>query len=78
MQPQHIHQDIPGGVPLKMWTHGVPVDDAAVRQLTNAARLPIDPKLSAGVDRGLVELFTGDWLDGLISAIIDLPPRAQA
>ena len=41
MEPQHIHQDIPGGVPLKMWTRGVPVDDGAVRQLTNAARLPV-------------------------------------
>ncbi len=46
--------------------------------IPNAARLPVDPKLSAGVDRGLVELFTGDWLDGLISAIIDLPPHEQA
>ncbi|AVO33791.1 RtcB family protein [Ottowia oryzae] len=41
MEPQHIHQDIPGGVPLKMWTHGVPVDNGAIQQLTNAARLPI-------------------------------------
>ncbi len=51
---------------------------AKAYDIPNAARLPIDPKLSAGIDRGLVELFTGDWLDGLISAIIDLPPRAQA
>ena len=51
---------------------------AKTYSIPNAARLPIDPKLSAGIDRGLVELFTGDWLDGLISAIIDLPPRAQA
>ena len=41
MQTDHIHQDIPGGVPLKMWTRGVPVDDGAIQQLTNAARLPI-------------------------------------
>ena len=41
MEPQYIHQDIPGGVPLKMWTRGVPVDAGAIRQLTNAARLPI-------------------------------------
>ena len=37
----HIHEDVPGGVPLKMWTRGVPVEDEAKRQLTNAARLPI-------------------------------------
>jgi tRNA-splicing ligase RtcB (3'-phosphate/5'-hydroxy nucleic acid ligase) len=36
-----IHEDVPGGVPLKMWTRGVPVEDAARRQLENAARLPI-------------------------------------
>lgn len=33
--------DVAGGVPLKMWTQGVPVDDQARRQLENAARLPI-------------------------------------
>ena len=29
------------GVPIKMWTRGVPVEDDARRQLANAARLPI-------------------------------------
>ena len=38
---QHIHEDVPGGVPLKMWTRGVPIEPEAKRQLTNAARLPI-------------------------------------
>ncbi|MCW5637333.1 MAG: RtcB family protein, partial [Rubrivivax sp.] len=38
---QHIHEDVPGGVPLKMWTRGVPVEGEVKRQLTNAARLPI-------------------------------------
>src|SRR6185312_9944256 len=41
MDTNPIHEDVPGGVPLKMWTRGVPVEDAAKRQLTNAARLPI-------------------------------------
>ncbi|MBP7453707.1 MAG: RtcB family protein [Ottowia sp.] len=41
MEPHYIQEDIPGGVPLKMWTRGVPVDDGARRQLTHAARLPI-------------------------------------
>jgi tRNA-splicing ligase RtcB len=35
------HEDVPGGVPLKMWTKGVPVEDEARRQLQNAARLPV-------------------------------------
>ncbi len=30
-----------GGVPVKMWTHGVPVEDEARRQLSQIARLPV-------------------------------------
>src|ERR1041385_6110172 len=41
METSHIHQDVPGGVPIKMWTRGVPVEDEARRQLMNAARLPV-------------------------------------
>ena len=41
MEQQHIHEDIPGGVPLKMWTRGVPVEAEARKQLANAARLPV-------------------------------------
>ena len=33
METNHIHEDVPGGVPLKMWTRGVPVEDEAKRQL---------------------------------------------
>src|SRR5688572_94811 len=29
-----------GGVPVKHWTRGVPVEDAALRQLANVAKLP--------------------------------------
>lgn len=32
---------VEGGVPVKMWTRGVPVEDEAQKQLENAARLPI-------------------------------------
>ena len=41
MDSNCLHEDVPGGVPLKMWTRGVPIEDEAKRQLTNAARLPI-------------------------------------
>jgi tRNA-splicing ligase RtcB (3'-phosphate/5'-hydroxy nucleic acid ligase) len=41
MQANFILEEVPGGVPLKMWTRGVPVEDEAKRQLINAARLPI-------------------------------------
>lgn len=33
--------EVAGGVPVKMWTRGVPVEDEARQQLENAARLPI-------------------------------------
>ncbi|MGQ0596938.1 RtcB family protein [Aquabacterium sp.] len=41
METNYIEEDMPGGVPVKMWTRGVPVEDEARRQLTNAARLPV-------------------------------------
>ncbi len=50
---------------------------AQTHHIPHAARLPIDAKLSSGVDKGLVELFTGDWLDTLINAIVDMPPKEQ-
>ncbi len=34
-------EQVPGGVPIKMWTRGVPVEDDAKKQLGNASRLPI-------------------------------------
>ena len=39
--PHHDTLPVPGGAPIKLWTRGVPVDAGAIRQLTNAARLPI-------------------------------------
>jgi len=41
MESNYIEEQTGGGVPVKMWTRGVPVEDAARRQLQNAARLPI-------------------------------------
>ena len=34
------YQHVEGGVPIKMWTRGVPVDDKARDQLTRAAKMP--------------------------------------
>jgi Mrp family chromosome partitioning ATPase len=42
--------------------------------IPHAARLPVDPKLSTACDRGLIELFNGDWLNGLADALMDLEP----
>jgi tRNA-splicing ligase RtcB len=41
METHYIEEEVAGGVPVKMWTRGVPVEDEAKRQLANAARLPI-------------------------------------
>jgi tRNA-splicing ligase RtcB len=41
MEPNYELQEVAGGVPLKMWTRGVPVEAEARKQLSNAARLPI-------------------------------------
>jgi tRNA-splicing ligase RtcB len=40
-QAHHDTEAVPGGVPIKMWTRGVPVEDDARAQLANAARLPV-------------------------------------
>lgn len=36
----YVRFDPPGGVPVKAWVRGVPLEDAARRQLDNVARLP--------------------------------------
>jgi len=38
---------------------------AGEHNLPVLAKLPIDPKISAACDRGMIELFEGDWFDGL-------------
>jgi Mrp family chromosome partitioning ATPase len=36
---------------------------AAKHDLKVLAKLPIDPKISAACDKGMIELFEGDWLE---------------
>jgi len=33
--------------------------------IENVSNLPINPKLAAACDKGLIELFEGDWLDNM-------------
>jgi tRNA-splicing ligase RtcB len=40
-QQNYDIEQLEGGVPIKMWTRGVPVEPAAKQQLANAARLPV-------------------------------------
>src|SRR5918912_3461595 len=74
MEPQHIHEDVPGGVPLKMWTQGVPVEDEAKRQLTNAARLPIVFKHVAAMPD--VHLGIGATVGSVIPTVKAIIPAA--
>ena len=38
-------------------------------KIPNIARLPIDPKLAAACDKGMIELFDGDWLNEMADAV---------
>ena len=40
MTTTYDYQHVEGGVPIKMWTRGVPVEDGARAQLTRAAQMP--------------------------------------
>lgn len=46
------------------------VDEIAQKyDIPNVAKIPVDPKLAAAVDAGMIELFEGDWLDPLADYI---------
>ena len=51
--------------------------DAIARQygIPHTAALPIDRKLAASADKGMIELPNGDWLDEIANAIDELPAR---
>ena len=49
------------------------VDDVAARNgVTLTARMPVNPALAAACDAGMIEMFDGDWLNGLADAIAAL------
>lgn len=46
------------------------VDEIAAKyNIPNVAKIPVDPKLAAAVDAGMIELFDGNWLDELADYI---------
>ena len=52
------------------------VDEIADRyNIPLTAKLPIDSKLTGSVDKGMIELFNGDWLDKLADAIYEMPSK---
>ena len=42
---------------------------ATAHGIKSVSELPIDPKLAAACDKGMIELFEGDWLDKLTDII---------
>ena len=63
-----------GGVPIKMWTRGVPVEDEAKKQLANAARLPIVFKHIAAMPD--VHLGIGATVGSVIPTLRAIIPAA--
>lgn len=45
---------------------------AASHGIQTVARLPVHPKLSAAVDKGVIELYEGNWLDGVSESLLSL------
>jgi tRNA-splicing ligase RtcB len=74
MEHNYNTEDIAGGVPLKMWTKGVPVEDAAKQQLANAARLPIVFKHIAAMPD--VHLGIGATVGSVIPTLKAIIPAA--
>lgn len=66
--------EVEGGVPIKMWTKGVPVEDEARRQLENAARLPVVFKHVAAMPD--VHLGIGATVGSVIPTIRAIIPAA--
>ena len=47
------------------------IDETAHRfNIPAAARLPLNPKLAAASDAGLIEIYEGDWLNGITEFLI--------
>jgi tRNA-splicing ligase RtcB len=73
-QKNYNVEEVAGGVPVKMWTRGVPVEDEARRQLSNAARLPIVFKHIAAMPD--VHLGIGATVGSVIPTVKAIIPAA--
>jgi tRNA-splicing ligase RtcB len=74
MEKNHDIDQPEGGVPIKMWTRGVPVEDEARKQLANAARLPIVFKHIAAMPD--VHLGIGATVGSVIPTVKAIIPAA--
>lgn len=67
-------QEVAGGVPVKMWTNGVPVEPEALQQLSNTARLPVVFKHVAAMPD--VHLGIGATVGSVVPTIKAIIPAA--
>ncbi|MCK9685400.1 RtcB family protein [Scleromatobacter humisilvae] len=74
MEQNYNIEDVAGGVSIKMWTRGVPVEDEARKQLANAARLPIVFKHIAAMPD--VHLGIGATVGSVIPTLKAIIPAA--
>lgn len=70
----YLQYNVENGVPIKMWTRGVPVEDEARKQLENAARLPVVFKHVAAMPD--VHLGIGATVGSVIPTIKAIIPAA--
>src|SRR6266545_7558765 len=63
-----------GGVPIKAWTRGVPIEEAAARQLANVARLPFIHRWVAAMPD--VHLGIGATVGSVIPTVGAIIPAA--
>ena len=83
---------VAGGAPIKMWTRGVPVEEAAKQQLSNTAKMPFvykhiavmpDVHLGKGSTIGTVVPTLGAVIPAAVgvdigwSSDIDLKPQSR-
>jgi tRNA-splicing ligase RtcB len=74
MEQNYNIEEIDGGVPVKMWTRGVPVEPEAKAQLANAARLPVVFKHIAAMPD--VHLGIGATVGSVIPTLKAIIPAA--
>lgn len=50
-------------------------ETAAQHGVAAVAQLPVNPKLTGAVDKGMIELYEGDWLNAVSEMLHSLPER---
>ena len=65
------------GKKIKLFGESHIQDIAKKHRIDVLATLPIDPRLSLACDKGMIELFEGDWLDATVERLIAMQNAAS-